>query len=77
MVSCQRSLIRPLPEEKGPAHPPAVTGGAQCLPLSIKGVDLRFRRADNPDYDSAFNEASKAIYERITSGVCPSSVRVE
>jgi len=41
---------------------------------SVEGVDLRFRRADNPDYDRAFDEAVKAIYESITSRVCPSSL---
>jgi hypothetical protein len=44
---------------------------------SVEGVDLSFRRADNPEYDRAFDEAARAIYESITSRVCPESVRVE
>jgi hypothetical protein len=44
---------------------------------SVEGVDLAFRRADNPDYDRAFDEAARAIYESITSRSCPSSLRVE
>ena len=44
---------------------------------SVEGLDLTFRRADNPDYDRAFDEAARAIYERITSRVCPSSLSVE
>ena len=43
----------------------------------MKGVDLAFRRADNPDYNRAFDEASRAIYESITFRECPESVRVE
>ena len=43
---------------------------------SIEGVDLRFRRADNPDYDRAFDEAARAIYESITSRVCPNSLPI-
>jgi len=44
---------------------------------SVEGVDIRFRRADNPEYDRAFDEAARAIYESITSRPCPESVRVE
>jgi hypothetical protein len=44
---------------------------------SVEGVDLSFRSADNPEYDRAFDEAARAIYESITSRVCPESVRVE
>jgi hypothetical protein len=43
---------------------------------SVEGVDLRFRRADNPEYDRAFDEAARATYESITSRVCPSSLSV-
>ena len=44
---------------------------------SVEGVDLAFRRADNPDYNRAFDEAARAIYERITSRPCPESVKIE
>ena len=44
---------------------------------SVEGVNLAFRRADNPDYNRAFDDAARAIYESITSRVCPESVRVE
>ena len=44
---------------------------------SVEGVDLAFRRADNPEYDRAFDEASRALYESITSQVYPESERVE
>ena len=44
---------------------------------SLEGVDLAFRRADNPAYDSAFDQAARAIYERITSRPCPESVKIE
>ena len=43
---------------------------------SVEGVDLRFRRADNPEYDRAFDAAARAIYESITSRVCPSTLSV-
>ena len=56
--------------------PSTVTKVAKCFPFSMKGVDLRFSRADNPDYDRAFDEAARAIYEMITSRVCHGSVRV-
>lgn len=45
--------------------------------ISIKGVDLAFRRADNPDCDRAFDETARAIYEGVASRPCPSSVWVE
>ena len=35
--------------------------------ISIKGVDLAFRRADNPDCDRAFDETARAIYEGVAS----------
>ena len=44
---------------------------------SVEGVDLVFRRADNPDYDRAFDETARAIYERITSRSCPGMLTVE
>jgi hypothetical protein len=44
---------------------------------SMEGVDLAFRRADNPEYDHAFDETARAIYESITSRSCPDSVRIE
>lgn len=44
---------------------------------SVEGVDLRFRRADNPDYDRTFSEAARAIYEAITFRPCPGSLRAE
>jgi len=44
---------------------------------SVEGVDLRFRRADNPEYDRALDETARVIYRSITSRVCPGSVRVE
>ena len=44
---------------------------------SVEGIDLTFRRADNPDYDRAFHEAARAIYESITFRTCPNSVRIE
>jgi len=43
---------------------------------SVEGVDLAFRRVDNPEYDSAFDEAARSIYESITSRVCPNSLSV-
>ena len=44
---------------------------------SLEGVSIAFRSADNPDYDRAFDEAARAIYESITSRSCPDSVRIE
>jgi len=45
--------------------------------IIMKGVDLAFRRADNPDCDRAFDETARAIYESVASRPCPSSVRFE
>jgi len=44
---------------------------------SLEGVDLAFRRADNPDHDRAFDEAAREIYESISSKPCPSTLLVE